>query len=373
MRAVSALFLASLRGSHAMISRARVCAPGQTGTSPAGTEIPIVDGDVRIDGDADIRGTLDLTTDGTGEWPHTTADLLTPYGQEIYVERGIDYGNGQREWVGLGYFRIRDMEQDDPPDGPIRITGEDRMAALIDARLTAPRQFTSGTAYLTVFSTLVGEVYPGAAIDFDSGGSTLLGRPLICDEDRWRFLDDLAQALGKIWYWDYRGRLQVKTPPSPASPVWSVNAGADGVLIGSRRRITRVGAYNAVVASGEALDSATPVRGIAYDADPLSPTYYLGTFGQVPKFINSPTITSTAQAQTAATAALAKRIGAPYTVDFSAIPNPALEPWDPVEVVHATRDGYEVHVLSSVDIPLTADRPMTADTREQSGLRVALR
>lgn len=371
MRGASAVFLESLRGTHTMAVRARVCAPGQFGTDPTGTEIPIGDGDVRIDGQADIRGNLDLTTDGTGQWPRTTADLLTPYGTEIYVERGLDYGNGTRELVGLGYYRIRDMEQDDPPDGPIRIYAEDRMAALIEGRLETPRQYQASDTFNDVFTDLVGEIHPGIPIDFDSGSATPLGRPQICDEDRWGFLNMLAEALGKIWYWDHRGRLQLRDPPNPLGYVWTVNAGQDGVLVNSRRRITRVGGYNAAVVSGEALDSATPVQGFAYDADPRSPTYYYGPYGRVPKKINSPVVTTAEQARAAARAAVAKRIGAPYSVSFGAIVNPTLEPWDVIQVLHASRDSYENHILSSVVIPLAADRAMTADTREQSGLRIA--
>src|SRR5262249_54713756 len=111
MRPVSERFLRTVRGSHTMIARARV--PGTIsyiGVDPPGTETPIRAGNVVLDATADIRATLDLTT--PGPWPTTPTGLLTPYGTEVFIERGIDYGDGIREWVSQGYFRLYQVEQD---------------------------------------------------------------------------------------------------------------------------------------------------------------------------------------------------------------------------------------------------------------------
>jgi len=79
VRAVSAAFLRTVLASHQAIFRATVCTTFQTGTTPTGTRIPIEDGTVSLDGTADVRSTLDLTTDGTKMWPTTAASLLAPY------------------------------------------------------------------------------------------------------------------------------------------------------------------------------------------------------------------------------------------------------------------------------------------------------
>ena len=112
MRPVSDAFLDAVRGSHRMCARARVCPPGQTGVDPDGVDIPILAGQVEQDATADVRATVDLTTDGSA-WTAEVGDLLTPYGNELFVERGIVFGNGDREWVSQGYFRIDSVEQDD--------------------------------------------------------------------------------------------------------------------------------------------------------------------------------------------------------------------------------------------------------------------
>ena len=369
MRAVSAAFLRTLRGSHTMAARCQVLTTFQTGTQPTGgTEVDIMAGQVVADATADVRSTLDLTTDGTGMWPRYVDSLLAPYGNEIFAERGIAFGNGTVEYVSLGYFRIEAPSQDDPPDGPIRIVAKDRMQAIIDARLTTPVQFLATDTYGAVVTQLITEVYPTATIEWDDATDTAtLDRSLITDEARFEFLDDLVQSLGKIWYWDYRGVLVITDQPNPSDPVWDVNAGAGGVLVSASRSLSREGVYNAVVALGESVSAdAAPVRAIAIDGNPASPTYYYGRFGPVPRFYSSPFITSTAQAEAAAASLLSAQLGLPYAVDFAAIPNPALEPYDPVRIWYGGNASTEVHVLESVTVPLTEQDPVTAKTREQT-------
>ncbi len=362
---MSSAFLAAVRGSHQVTVQAIVTDSYQEGVDPDGTEIEVVDGTVELDGTAEIRSTVDLVTDGTRMWPSRADSALAPYGNEVFIRRGIRLAGGSPEWVSLGYHRINSPEQAEPVDGPIRIDAVDRMASIIDGRLTAPRQFGSTTTYGSVVEQLVTEVYPAASIDWDDDteGATI-GRSVIAEEDRYGFLADMVQSLGKIWYWDHRGRLQITDPPDPADPVFDVDSGPNGVLVSLARRLTREGVYNAVVASGESTDTADPVRGIAVDANPSSPTFFYGRFGPVPRFLTSPFITTTAQAATAAASLLRQQLGLPFTIDFSMVPNVALEPFDPVRVRVA--DGARVHTLQRLGIPLAAEQPMTGTTREQT-------
>ena len=365
MRPVSDRFLRTVRGSHRMVAEALVVEPGQTGVQPTGTSIPIVGGDVDLDATRQVRSTLELTTDGQGMWPGRASDLLAPYGNELFVRRGIRYGNGETEWVSLGYFRLNTPEQDDAPDGPIRLSAQDRMAGLIDGRLTAPRAFSATTSYGTLVQTLVREIYPWATIEWDDTTvDQQIGRQIIAEEDRWQALDDAITSVGKVWFWDYRGVLVIRSPLPPSQPVWEVNAGAGGVLVSLSRRLTREGVYNGVVATGEGADTATPVRAVVFDNNPASPTYWYGKFGKVPRFFSSPLLVQAQQAQQAATSLLTRHVGLPYAVDFTAVPNPALEPGDPVRVTYRGRS--ETHVLDRLSIPLTAVGAMTASTREQT-------
>lgn len=371
MRPVSLAFLDTIRGSHTMTARATVVAAGQNGVTPIGTRIPIIDGKVDEDGTAAVRGSLDMTTDGTGQWPARSKDLLAPYGNEVFVERGVDLGGGVTEWCSLGYFRIDTAGQDNPPDGPIRMAARDRMQGVIDARLLTPVQFTSPRTYGGVVNQLIKQVYPSAVIEWDdSTSSATLGRDLITEEKRFEFIDDLVTSRGKIWYWDHRGVLVIRTPPTPYVPVWDVDAGANGVLVSLSRQLSRDGVFNAVVASGEAAGTDTPVRAVAVNSDKSSPTYYYGPFGPVPEFYSSPFLLRPDQAAQAAVALLTKKLGLPYNVDFTAIPNPALEPYDPVRLIYSNKVGSEVHVLQKITVPLTETGTLTASTREQTRILI---
>lgn len=366
-RAVSDAYLSTVRGSHTAAFRARVVETFQIGTDPDGTLIPILDGDTQFDAGADIRATLSLETDGTRMWPSVANLLLAPYGNEVFVERGVDLGGGTIEWVSLGYYRIQSPEQATAPDGPIRLEGRDRMAGIVDGRLTEPRQYTAAQTYGDVVDDLVLDVYPDATIVWDDSTDTdTLDRALIVEEDRYGFLNDLVTSLGKVWWWDHLGRLTILDPPAATSTVFDIDAGAGGVLVELSRTLTREGVYNAVVATGEGADTQDPVRGVAVDDNPASPTYYSGRFGPVPIFYSSPFIVTTAQARSAASSLLRRYLGLPYTVDLEMVPNCALEPWDPVLVRYSTRDAPETHVLQTVTIPLTPEQSMSATTKEQT-------
>lgn len=365
MRPVSPAFLKALRGSHKMVADARILTTYQSGVDPDGEEIPIISGDVSSDASASIRSTLDLDTDGTRKWSVMPSGLLTPYGNEIFVRRGIDYGDGTKEWVSQGYFRITDIQQSDNLNSPISITAYDRMSNIVDARLTTPQQFPVGVFVGDIMLELITEVYPLAVIEWDDNTDTQqIRRTLIAEEDRYEFLNDLVTSYGKIWYWDHRGVLVIKDPPDPLSTVYDVNAGEGGVLITFDRSLSREGVYNAVVVNGEGADTIPPVHVVVVDDNPFSPTYWNGRFGKVPRFFSSSFITTTDQAVNAANNLLLQSRGLPYNIDFDTVPNAALEPLDPVSVT--TSDGQEVHVIETLVTPLVAANAQTATTREQT-------
>ncbi|EHR62627.1 DUF5047 domain-containing protein [Saccharomonospora cyanea] len=362
MRPVSERFLATVRGSHQMTARARIVSGEPVGVDPDGVEIPIVDGTVRFDLNGEVRATLDLTTHG--RWPTSPDDALTPYGDEVFVERGIDYGDGTREWVSQGYYRIYTSEQQDAPKGTIRITGRDRASKLVDDRLLSPYQFSASASVAGVVDYLVGETFADPYIYFDwQADDETLGTDHIVERDRWKFLRELATAYAKDLYYDYRGYLVMADPLDPGDPVFSVNRGPRGVLTSASRTLTRDGVYNVVVAEGEPVGEAPPVRGIAYDAVPSSPTYWRGKFGRVPRFFTSSFLKTEDQCVAAARKMLADVTGLPYVVNFGMVPNPALEVGDPVEVVYEADGTVRTHVIDTLTLPLVASSPVTATTR----------
>lgn len=375
MRPVTPTFLQSLRGSHRMIARARLVAPGQTGTSPAGLAIPggdpdgllpINGGDVTTDMTADVQSTLALTT--LYPWPRDPFAAGTPYGQEVYVERGIEYGLGTKEFVGLGYFRIDSVKQQQAPNGPIQIAASDRMAQVRDTRNISPQVFGAGSSVGACIDTVVQQALPGAVTDYgtwNAYGATFATAHVMGD-DRLPFLQDLLAAYGMYGYFDYRGVYVVRPVPDvkKSAPVWTIDAGRNGVLVEMQRAISRDAVYNVVVARGEPVGELPPVQGLAYDNNPNSPTYALGPFGVVPTYYSSSFMTTVSQCEGAARAQLAKATGLPYVVSLGSVPNPALEGWDVVTVDNG-HDPTETHVLDRITYGLTPDTGMGLDTRKQ--------
>lgn len=367
MKVTSDIFQAAVRGSHHMVARVRVVAPGQSGTNPDGRVLGTVDGTVSLDATAQIRAMLDFTTTGYGWDPRAGRSDLLPYGNELFVERGILIATGKTEYVPLGYFRIWEVDQASVPTGDLRITAQDRMSAIIDARFTAPRQYAANANASTVVTDLVTEVLPHVTVDWQAVSGPL-GRSVVSEDDRYAFLNDIVTSLGAVWFFREDGHLVVKPAPDPTEPVYVVNGGRAGVLSAATRSVSRESVYNAVVASGEAADDTPPVTAIAYDNNPDSPTYWSGDFGQVPEFYSSPLLTSVSGAGSAAQSLLAQAIGLPYNLDFTMVPNPALEPLDVIRLIYP---GFtETHVLDKVTIPLTSSGAMSATTRQVTNIRI---
>lgn len=375
---VSDAFLAGVRGSHGVTVQAILCdPPGQTGVTPTGRELAVVDGTVTLDASADVRGSIDLTV--AEAWPAgrpVGGTYLTPYGAEVFVTRGVVMANGRVERAPLGYYRLTEVSQDDAPTGPLQLTGQDRMGGLIEAKLTGLRQFTAGTSLAGIVDDLVTDVYPDAVIEFDDDTfdatipyARVAGYD---DDDRWGYLRDLVTAHGKEWFFDYRGVLVIRDAADPATVVWEASAGAGGVLVSVGRGRTRDGVYNAVRASGNDLDGFPGASALVVDDDPASPTWWDGPFGKVPLLYTSENIYTVPQATTAATRLLRRSKGLPLAVDFTAVPNPALQPGDAVRIVYPPVRGLhppvasEVHVLEKVSIGLSAAGAMSCGTRLQT-------
>lgn len=373
MRAVQPRYLSTLRGSHSAIFRARVCPVFQTGVDPDGEEIGISDegGDVTSSAGAEVRSVLTLNT--PTKWPSAAADLMAPYGNEIFVESGLRYGNGQEEWVGLGYYRINNPQQQDVPDGLISLTCTDRWQGIIDGTFHTPRQFPASTVRSDLVSRLLTEVYPSALVEWDDPvvAAGTIGKPLAVEEDRAGTIQEMMTALGKVGYFDYRGIFVIKTPAEvTGAAVWTIDAGRNGVLTDISRSISREGVANIVVAESSSVDSSFPVRYVAADYGPNSPTRVDGPFGPVPKKFSSPMLLTTAQCRTAAETLLKKSLGLPYSINLGAIPNAALEPGDVIKVRYPEKARSrslitETHVLDEVKIPLGIGSPVMLKTRQR--------
>lgn len=357
-------------GSHSARFAALAPTSWQTGTDPSGQPLTITGGSVKFDATADVWASGTLTVQAP--WPGPNNELITVFGGEVFLARGIDTGAGGTMWAPLGYFRITTTTQEDAASGLITLTLDDRMATIIESELIVPRIYEPGTLVSDMVNDLVLDVYPQAVIEYDSGtGSQTLTRQLTVEQDRYEGLLDVADSLGQFVYFDERGVLRFADIPDPTDPVWTIRAGRRGSMVRPRRSLTRIGVVNAFAVFGEGMDNIPPVYAVAYDSSPTSPTRYGGPFGKIPGRYASPFITTHEQARTVAVAMLRRKLGAPYTVSVTIVPNPALRPYMAVRLIYD--DGTrEVHILDRFTLPFDVDNPASIETREQSASYVRI-
>lgn len=368
MRDVSAKWQRTVTGSWTPYFRATVCSFFQTGSAPDGIRVPLVGGKVALDGAADIYATCELSVPGD-YWPdeHDPDALIAPYGVEVFLQAGIKYRDDLIELVGLGYFRVRAIGQEDAPRlGVIELTGQDRMSTIARAKLLAPQFFPASTTNGEFATALVTEVFPDAVIEWDDDlEDEPIGRDVSIEDDRRAALGSMATSIGKIMRFDGRGVLTFFTPANPieTSPAARLVSGRGGVLSSVSRELTDAGVVNAVVARGDGADEVGAAYAAVLDLDPASPTRYDGPFGPSPHYVTSSLITTDDLAVIAAQTELRRRSGLPHTLHFEISPRFELEPDDLVHIEH--RHGVGRHIVASLDIPLIAGGAMMGVTRQQ--------
>jgi hypothetical protein len=107
------------------------------------------------------------------------------------------------------------------------------------------------------------------------------------------------------------------------------------------------------------------VRAEAVDDNPASPTWVEGPFGDVPLFYTSALITTVDQAQDVADAMLLRKLGLVEGLRFAAIPNPALDVDDVVQVTRLRARVDALHVVEQFNMGLQPSSPMQVTTRKR--------
>ncbi|MEP7115112.1 MAG: DUF5047 domain-containing protein [Ilumatobacteraceae bacterium] len=288
--------------------------------------------------------------------------VLSPFGYEIAIRRGIVYTDGTTEMMPLGVFPI----QSSTADGltlVTQISALDRSQLVKDARLEDAYQIVAGVNYATAIQNLIGAGVDGLTYQF---APVPFATPLLtfpAQADRWDAAQGMAKSCGFELFFDGTGTLVLRPEPTFTAPVWTVAEGPDGVLVAASLAQDRGPAYNRVIATGENSSIGTIPRGVWTDAAAASPSRYSSGFGRKPRFYSSPFITTDGQAQSAANAIGASVAGVARSLSFSAIPNPALETGDPILVRRTALGIDEVHLIDSLTFDLTATGAMTARSR----------
>jgi len=164
-------------------------------------------------------------------------------------------------------------------------------------------------------------------------------------------LHALALAAGGETYFDANGDYVFDRQAGGTEPVWTLDAGEAGVLVGADESLNRTGVYNGVLFQGQSTADAAPIVALATDDDPTSPTRWGGPFGKVARIEQSSAVTTLEQAEEAAAILLDRRLTLTRALTVTTAPNPAIEAGDVVTVLFP--DGREErHIVDAVRIGL---------------------
>ncbi|MEO3976296.1 DUF5047 domain-containing protein [Streptomyces sp. CAU 1734] len=346
---VSARFLARIAESHIPVTEVVLF-------TTDGRVIPLDHGggQVAVDRGQALRRTCTVTGCDPGLIPLTPADELSTYGGRLRISAGVDYGDGTRELAALGVFRL-DEVSGDPSLGPATLTGKALECVIQDDAFTAPYRAT-GTV-ITAITALIQRSLPGADVIAQISDAPIGSRTWDTGADPWAAAQEIAAVAGAECYTNGDGAFVIAVLPDllATDPVWEVAAAEGGVYVRGTRSMSAAGVKNAVLARGEnAADGVAPVQWLATDDDPGSPTYWGGPYGRRPDFYSSSTLTTVSACRQAAELRLRAARAPNARGDFSAVPNPALEPGDVLRVIHP--DGLrELHQVQSFSVPLGLD------------------
>jgi hypothetical protein len=325
-----------------------------------GEGLAVVGGHVSYDRAASRLASASVTLAEPTRLPVSSADILTPFGYEARLWRGVMI-NGVAETVPLGTFPIQRSHVGALAQAA-ELTLEDRSRLASDARLEDVYQIAAGTNYATAIEDLIDDGVTGLEYLFPSTTHTTPLLTFDAQSDRWDTAQRMTRSLGHWLWFDGLGRTEMRAEPSFSDvPVATISDGVN--LVDAAIDLDRTDTYNKVIAAGRNADNGSEFTGSATDDDPASPTYYDGPFGKKPRFHFSEFYNSSAQAAEGAAAILASQLGVARSLAFTQVSDPRLEVGDVVEIYNEVLEVDELHILDSLTIGLGPGDPVTGTTR----------
>lgn len=363
---VSEEFLAAVRGSHRVVTRVEAYFDGEWVA-----DLTPLDGSVSIDSRRAVRRTVSLSfvDDGTlVPAPGGTSGILTPYGAEVRVYRGVALEDGTEELAPLGVFVVTEVEVRDGRAGrEITVQGSDRSIRISRNRFTDSYAIAAGTAVETAIGDLLRDRWADVEVSLPAMGATTPATVLRVgsESDPWRDAVDLATNSGWDLAFDADGVVRARLIPDPLEddPVAIYEDGAEAVVLEVSRGWSTEATYNGVIASSEGSDVDSPLRAEAWDEDANSPTYRYGPFGQVPMFYSSSLIRTSDQAATVAASQLRQQLGRAETISWGQVVNPAHDVLDVVRLLRPSQDLDAVLLIDRLEVPLDPAASMSAAAR----------
>ncbi|MGW6257615.1 DUF5047 domain-containing protein [Streptomyces sp. NPDC055085] len=354
-QSTSAGFEAEVATSHTAISYVQVVTPHQ-----GVFEFTTTDGSVQADRTAAVRRRISATgVDFTGQYtPEGLESALAPGGSEIRAFRGVIYANGSVEVVSLGVFRISSVTVADGAQGlTLQAEGYDRSWQISRAKFETPYMIPAGTNVVGAVKSIISRTYPDTRFDA-TGNSLATTVPIVYDagSDPWQAATSLAASVGCEVFFDTDASVVIAAAPdidALPSPRWTFQEGKGTILTDLQKKLTAEPGYNGVIVVGSSpADSLPAVRAEAWDTLPGSPTYYLGPYGRVPKFVQDSNVKTQNDAQNRADAELRGLLGFASSLSLTTSVNPAIGLGDCARVERELSRVSGLYLIDALTIPL---------------------
>jgi hypothetical protein len=393
VHAVSDRFLKAVQGSYRSAYELTLCDPiPQFGTNPTGYKIPVVDGTITLSSLTDIKSTATVMVPGNIAVPGfgTPWDAFQPFGAELYVKLGVEYANGERELVPLGYHRIEQVTQNSAPFGPIEIIALDRIAQIQQNNVQMPIPLNDGNSHRDVFERLVNGIsipqqatFPGVSpsgpgaynnaripiswTGYNPDKTVIVGDQIVQDST-YNYLADLIHIYNSAIRFNNDGGMEVfSLLVDYHAAKATLTAGRGGNVITVQRTTKRTGVSNICTAYGTDPNSITDFI-ISYNSDSASPlawnsTQFPNVFGPATTYYSSPLLQTDGDVVLAGEALLRRFRALPLVYTLQVIPNPALQPFDPIDVIPWPDYNPTRAIIDTMTLPLNVNKPAQIITR----------
>lgn len=288
--------------------------------------------------------TLNLVIDDpTGKWrgDPVMQGPLAPFVCVVQVSNGLIAQDGKQYMANQGTFFISQVDVEVDTNGVgsvVTLTGGDASYVLAASLLTDVFNVAAGSLAASVIQAVVEKQSP----QLNQFNLATVDIPLVAQifqpgDDPMTDLQGLAGQVGCVLYFDRNNVLTMRQYPraNEQAPVWTFDSTlAACVVISASYTISSSPGYNGVIMTmyNPNGTSSAPIVAQAWDNNPASPTYYLGTYGKRPQMVQSSNVTTTAQLQAQANNLLPSIAGATLTLTVTSMPLPWIEPFDVIQV-----------------------------------------
>ena len=286
---------------------------------------------------------------------------LMPDGTEVQIYAGYLFED-TTTLFSQGIFRLTEVDTvsgstSGSPGPVLNVTGTDRSIRISTNLFADAFAIAAGTNVATaVLDILAQQASWCTQVSIVNTSATVAAQAYQPGDDPWQAIQEVCASAGLLAYFDRDGILRVINDPSanPTKPTALFIDGAANTVTSVTRVTSNSPGYNGVIVTGQSLSgSSAVISGSAYDANPQSPTYYLGPYGMVPAPpVQASTVTDNTSAAAMAHALLPQVLGLTRQVVVDTVPCFWLDAYDLIYVANVATQTKEVLILEQATVPL---------------------